>query len=648
MQFTNKGEDAFGDITRAEAQRGRQLYNIYGQGQDPRNFFQSFAIVLDRELITAPVIDFEENPNGIGGGNGAQITGIDNLSEAKNIALVLQTGALPVEFRTLSDTTISATLGADSLKEAERAAIFGLIVVAIFLLVLYRFLGVVAVLGLGIYSALLYAALLLFDVTLTLPGFAGLVLTLGVAADANVVIFERIKEESRTGKSVRAAVAAGYAKGFHTIVDANVVTAITAMVLFAVATAGVKGFALMLLLGTAISMITAIAATRAILGLLAGFKWFDNPKFMGATGQVIPTWLQRDFIGKRNTWFAISGVVMVICVAAIGLRGLNLGIDFRGGSEVAFSTPKPVSISDVRDEAATIGQANAVVQGTGTKTGDESFRSFQIRTETLTPEEARNLRASLREDLGVTKIESTTVSASFGKQIAKSAILAIIVSLLLIVLYITFRFQWSFAAPVIIALAHDVIITIGIYALLGREVTTSTVAAVLTVLGYSIYDTIIIFDRIRENIPLMRRASFKTIANVSLWETIRRSLATTFITLLPILSLLLFGGDTLKDFAFALLIGIGSGAYSSIFIAAPLLALFKEREPEYARRRDDVMDSGSVSGVLREAEEAAAAQPSPSLIPAAATGVSAADTEAASKRERRRQRRSTRPHGRTR
>jgi len=201
---------------------------------------------------------------------------------------------------------------------------------------------------------------------------------------------------------------------------------------------------------------------------------------------------------------------------------------------------------------------------------------------------------------------------------------------------------------VIIALLHDILITIGIYSVTGREVTNSTVAAVLTVLGYSIYDTIIIFDRIRENIPLMRRASFKTIANVSLWETIRRSLATTFITLLPILSLLLFGGDTLKDFAFALLIGIGSGAYSSIFIAAPLLALFKEREPEYARRRDDVMDSGSVSGVLREAEEAAAAQPSPSLIPAAATGVSAADTEAASKRERRRQRRSTRPHGRTR
>jgi SecD/SecF fusion protein len=645
MQFTNKGEDKFHDITRAEAQRGRQLFNIYGQGGDPRNFFQSFAIVLDRELITAPVIDFEENPGGIGGTGGAQITGIDSVREAKNIALVLQTGALPVEFRTLSETQISATLGADSLKEAERAAIAGLIVVALFLLVLYRFLGVVAVLGLGIYSALLYAAILIFNVTLTLPGFAGLVLTLGVAADANIVIFERIKEESRAGKSVRAAVAAGYAKGFHTIVDANVVTAITAMVLFAVATAGVKGFALMLLIGTAISMITAIAATRAILGLLAGFRWFDNPKFMGATGQVIPTWIQRDFIGRRNTWFAISGVVMLISVAAMGVRGLNLGIDFKGGTEISFSTPKPVAVSAVRDEAAKIGQRSAVVQGTGTQTGAESFRGFQIRTETLTPAESTALRGSLREGLRVTKIETTTVSGSFGRQIARSAILAIIVSLLLIVLYITIRFQWSFAAPVIIALAHDVVITVGIYALLGREVTTSTVAAVLTVLGYSIYDTIIIFDRIRENIPLMRRASFKTIANVSLWETIRRSLATTFITLLPILSLLLFGGATLKDFAFALLVGIGSGAYSSIFIAAPLLALFKEREPEYARRRDDVVGAGSVSGVLQEAEAAAAAEPAPALISAAAP---VGDGNAAAKRDRRRQRRSSRPPGRAR
>ena len=246
---------------------------------------QHFAIVLDREIKSWPSIDWNQYPNGISGTNGAQITGIGDTSEAKDLALVLQTGALPVTFTTLETTAISATLGKDSLAEAWKAAIVGLLAVAIFLLIFYRVLGVVAVIGLIIYSAFLYAAILLFNVTLTLPGFAGIILTLGVAADANIVIFERVKEEYRAGKSVRAAIAAGYGKGFATIIDANVVTAITAMVLFLVATAGVKGFALMLLIGTLMSLLTAVAATRAILGLLAGFKWFDNPKLMGARGR---------------------------------------------------------------------------------------------------------------------------------------------------------------------------------------------------------------------------------------------------------------------------------------------------------------------------------------------------------------------------
>jgi SecD/SecF fusion protein len=248
-----------------------------------------------------------------------------------------------------------------------------------------------------------------------------------------------------------------------------------------------------------------------------------------------------------------------------------------------------------------------------------------------------------------------TVSASFGTQIAKGAILAVIVSLLLVAIYIAFRFEPKFAGPVMISLLHDVLITVGIYALLGREVTTATVAAVLTVLGYSIYDTIIILDRIRENMPLMRRASFRTLANVSLWETIPRSLATTFITLLPITALYFFGGETLKDFAFALLVGIGAGAYSSIFIAAPLVAVLKEREPEYARRKDEAFasDAGSVGGLLKEAEELAAAQPTPDLIPDVLQGDGVAEPAAAtagaqSKRDRRRQRRSARPHGRAR
>jgi SecD/SecF fusion protein len=655
MQFTDDGQQKFEDITRRVAQRGKLLSNTIGGGQV---VLQHFAIVLDREIKSWPTIDWQEYPGGISGSNGAQISGLADIGEAKELALVLQTGALPVEFRTLDQTAISATLGKDSLEEAKVAAAVGLLLVALFLLVFYRFLGVVAVIGLIVYAAFLYAAILVFDVTLTLPGIAGLVLTLGVAADANIVIFERIKEEVRAGHSVRAAISRGYSKGFATIVDANVVTAITALVLFAVAVSSVRGFALMLLIGTAISMLTAVLATRALLAVLAGFKMLDSPRFVGAAGGGIPRWLKLDYIGRRNTWFAISAAVLALSIGAIAVNGLNFGIDFEGGTQISFTTPEPVSLDAVRAEAADVGQANAVIQGRGASV-DGSYTSFQIRTESLSTEEARQLQQGLEQSVDAGAFGAKNVSASFGEQIARSAILAIIVSLLLIVAYISVRFQWQFALPVMIALAHDVLITVGIYALLGREVTTATVAAVLTVLGYSIYDTIIIFDRIRENIPLMKKAPFRVIGNVSLWETIPRSLATTFITLLPIASLLVFGGDTLKDFAFALFVGIGSGAYSSIFIAAPLLAVFKQREPEYARRVDEgeIGELQSVGGALltddepvREGGEPVGAPapvtPSPAPAPAAAPAPSSAAPSAA--RRRRQERRSGRPHGRPR
>jgi SecD/SecF fusion protein len=409
------------------------------------------------------------------------------------------------------------------------------------------------------------------------------------------------------------------------------------------------------------SLLTAVAATRAILGLLAGFNWFDNPKLMGAQGEP-PKWIRRDFVGLRNRWFAISGVVLLLAFGAIVVKGLNLGIDFEGGTQITMTTPdaQPAALSDVRAKAAEIGQGDAQIFGVGDQVAGERYNEFRIRTESLPPAEQTAFTRALNQEFQADS-SVKNVSASFGRQIAEGALLAIFVSLLLITIYISLRFQPKFAGPVMLALVHDVLITVGIYALLGREVTTATVAAVLTVLGYSIYDTIIIFDRIRENMPLMRRASFRTIANVSLWETIPRSLATTFITLLPISTLYFFGGETLKDFAFALLVGIGAGAYSSIFIAAPLLAVLKEREPEYARRRDDIVDAGSVGGLLKEAEELAAAQPTPDLIPdiiqTAGDGVPVADAAGAAaaassssraKRERRRQRRSSRPHGRAR
>jgi SecD/SecF fusion protein len=647
MEFTDDGEDKFQDVTRAEYERGRLQASRFGTGGEPEeNFYQHFAIVLDREIRSYPSIDFND-PQLAGGisGGGARITGIRDLDEANDLAVVLQTGALPVEFEELSSGEISATLGEDSLREALRAAIAGLVIVAIFLLIAYRFLGLVAVLGLTIYGTLLYAVILLFNVTLTLPGFAGMILTIGVAADANIVIFERIKEESRAGKSVRAAISAGYAKGFNTIIDANVITAMTAVVLFVLATAGVRGFALMLLIGTAMSVVTAVFATRAMLGLLAGFRWFNSPAFMGAGGTQIASWIQHDYVGKRRIWFTLSIAVVVVSVAAIGVRGLNLGIDFEGGTELTFRTAEPTQVEEVRVEAGKIGQKNAGIRGTGTPQGDDRYTTFQVQTEALEQGQQAALRANLREAVGADEFNLTTVSASFGSQLARSAIQAIIFSLFLVILWITFRFQWKFALATIIALIHDLLIATGIYAFTGKEVTTATVAAILTVLGYSMYDSIIILDRVRENIPLMRRASIRTIGNVSLWETIRRSLATTFITLLPITALYFFGGETLKDFAFALLVGIGSGAYSSIFLAVPLVAWLKEREPEYMRRRDGAPTKEEAEEIVEEATAAAADAPVPELAPLTPSERTATNQ---AKRERRRQRRRTRPHGRAR
>jgi SecD/SecF fusion protein len=673
LSFKKHGAKEFQRITKLEYDRGRIAAGEAGQlgNNDPNTVVQYAghnAIVLDGVLQSTPYIDYTD-PSlslGIAGGSARISMGTGGLKAAKDLALVLQSGSLPYKLVQIEQTQVSATLGRSSLHQALLAALIGFAVVAAFLLVLYRFLGLVAVFGLVIYGALYYAAILLFNVTLTLPGFAGLILTIGVAADANVVVFERIKEEVRAGRSVRAAVAAGYGKGFHTILDANVVTVITAMVIFLIAVADVKGFALMLLIGTVISLITAVAATRAMLGLLSGFRWFDNPHFMGAHGQQTAKWLQIDFMRRRYLWFGLSGAVILAGVIALGTRGLNLGIDFKGGTQITFNTHKAYSQGSITKFVQQQGQREPVVQGRG-KSVNGNFRQWQVRTESLTPKKQASLNQGLQTNFGAFKEGAKNVSGTFGHQIAIDAIYGIIVSLLLITIYIAVRFELKFAMPVILAMLHDIAVTIGVYALVGKEVSVATVAAVLTVLGYSIYDTIIIFDRVRENIPLMRRSSFATIANVSLWETIRRSLATTFITLLPIICLEILGGATLKDFAFALIVGVTSGAYSSIFFAAPLLTIWKEREPEYARRKHlgdeeggeldggtparrkpwrpkggPALDSGTLA--LQESEAALAAEQTPGLIDA----ISPEPATASARREKRRQRRRSRPHGRAR
>ncbi len=586
MTFTGTGQREFKTITEALAHRGKNLSQL-SPSTDPSTYFQHFAIILDGKLESFPLIDFTQNPNGISGDTGAEISGISSVGEAKRIAIVLQTGSLPIAFTTLDQSSVSATLGKDSLRQGLIAGIVGLVLVMIYLLVVYRFLGLVADLALLIYAALFYGLIVLVPITMTLPGIAGIILTIGVAADANVVIFERIKEEVRLGRSVRQAISQGYSKGFHTILDANVCTLITAAVLYVAGTGSVKGFAFTLAVGVIVSMFTAILATRAMLALLGGFRWFHNAAFMGASGAKV-RW-RFDVTGRKRIWFAVSLIVVLISAGSLVARGLNLGIDFKGGTRVTTTLARPQTPDTIKKELTKLNKrfSDAIVQGRGNSSNGQ-YKQFQIEDKTLSPAQVESIRVDLVNKYGISKntFDSRVVSASFGSEILRSAIYAVIFSLLLIVAYVSARFEWKYAAPMIIALIHDVVITVGIYSITGREVTSSTVAAVLTVLGYSLYDTIIVFDRVRENTPLLRKNSFSQIVNVSVWETLTRSINTTLITVVPIVTLLLFGGSTLKDFAFALAIGITSGAYSSLFVASPLLAVFKESEPEYRKRRE--------------------------------------------------------------
>jgi SecD/SecF fusion protein len=577
FDFTSKGRKIWQEVTRTIAQRG-QANQI--PGQDPLASAQHFAIVLDNQLISVPYIDYRQNPDGIDASNGSQIQGGFTIKSAQNLANLLKTGALPIKLQLISQSQVSATLGQQALNQGLVAGIVGFIVVALFLLAFYRVLGVIAVGALFIYGIYFFALIKLIPITLTLPGIAGLVLTLSVAADANIVIFERVKEEIRGGRSIPAGIAAGYKKGLAAIIDANVVTFMVAFILFMLATAGVKGFAFTLGIGTLVSLFTAVLATQAVLGTMGSSKALSHRSALGA-GEQRHRWTM-DFMGASRWFFSASGVILLVCALAIGARGLNFGIDFQSGTRITTELVRNTDENGVRGALAKLGYADAEVQKVSNK--ELGPNAFQISGD-IAPSDVPKVKNALSRDFGGTKdFSNDSIGPTFGATVAKSAIIAFIASMLVISAYIALRFEWKYAVPVLIALTHDLLITAGVYALVGREVTTSTVAALLTILGFSLYDTIIVFDRVRENVPRMPRAAFSQIVNRSMSEVLTRSLATSFCTLLPVLSLLLFGGQTLKDFAFALLVGAASGTYSSIFIAGPVLTHWKEREPVYRAR----------------------------------------------------------------
>jgi len=582
--FNSKGQSAFTKVTDEIAHRG-DLVSGLGQTLD-----QHFAVALDNQLITVPSIDFKTYPDGITGGGGADITGGFTIQSAQDLATQLRLGALPIKLKLISESQVSATLGKQALHQGLIAGAAGLLIVALFLLLYYRVLGVIATVALIVYAVYFYALIKLIPITLTLPGIAGLILTIGVAADANIVIFERVKEEIRAGRSIKQGIATGYRKGLTAIIDANVVTIMTAFILFVLATAEVKGFAFTLGIGVIVSLFTAVLATQAILMTMGDSRAISRPSALGAGGKK-RTW-RFDFMGASRYFFSMSGVILLIGALAIGGRGLNLGIDFTSGTRITASLSRPASAAQVTSAVTAAGAVSPTVQKVTNKSLGNSV--FQISSKELQPAGVANLRSALQTKFGVRSFDSTSVGPTFGRSVANSAVVAIIASLLVISAYVALRFEWKFAVPVLIALMHDLLITAGVYALTGREVTTATVAALLTILGYSMYDTIIVFDRVRENIPRMPRAAFSQIVNRSMSEVLTRSLATTFCTLMPIIALLLFA-PALSDFAFALLIGVASGAYSSIFIASPVLTHWKEREPVYRSRRHRIeADLGTV------------------------------------------------------
>ncbi len=584
--FQKNGANIFQNITQTISVRGK-LDNPPGANPP---FYQHFAIALDNQLISVPQINFEQFPQGIPSSGGSEIYGNFTANTAAQLATQLRLGALPVKLTQISESQVSATLGSTALHQGLVAGLVGLAVVVLLLIGYYRVLGLIAVGGLIAYGIYFYALIKLIPITMSLAGIAGLILTIGVAADANVVIFERVKEEIRGGRSIRQGIITGYRKGITAIIDANVVTIMTAFILFVLATSDVKGFAFTLGIGTFVSLFTAVVATQAILTTMGDSRVIQSPSALGAGGQK-RQW-RFDFMGASRYFFSMSGVILLIGALAVGGRGLKLGIDFTGGTQISVGLQHQATVSQVKSLVTQAHGSDVTVQAVRHSKTLGNY-GYQITSKYLSQPNYEHLRNVLQSRFGIfggTKgFNTTSVGPAFGSTITHSAVVAIIVSLIVISLYVALRFEWKFTIPVLIALMHDLLITAGVYALVGRTVTADTVAALLTILGYSLYDTIIVFDRVRENVPRMPRAAFSQVVNRSMSEVLTRSLITTSCTLLPVIALLLFGGTTLKDFAFALLIGVASGAYSSIFIASPVLTHWKEREHAYRARRERII-----------------------------------------------------------
>jgi len=539
LKFDSEGAKQFGRIT--EQYKGHR-----------------FAIVLDGVIQSAPVIR-----DAIYGGD-AVITGRFTEKEARGLASVLE-NPLQTPVSIEEERSVSPTLGMDSIRASILAGLMGLAITLVCVLIYYKLAGLVACLALLVNIVLLVGAFQLIPggVTLTLPGIAGIILTIGLAVDASVLIYERLREEMALGKSLKIAVQTAYQKAFSSIFDANVTTLITAAILFWKASGPVKGFAISLTLGILASLFTALIVGRNCLG------WFvDTGRVKRMSMLHLISSKNINFLGKGFLACMCSLALLIAGASAFYLRGeKNFGVDFRGGDLITLSSPNTIDVGQVRDALKPLGLADASIQESAQ--GGKSY--ITVRTPLNTSDKVEKQIIQAMPGTGFKVEGSERVGALVGGELAKSSLVALGLGILGILIFVTFRFELSFAVGAIVALLHDVLMTVGVFALLGHELTLTMVGAVLTIAGYSINDTIVVYDRIREGLASGRRGTIEQIMNESINQTLSRTILTSTVTLIPILCLFLFGGAVLRDFSLAIIIGVVVGTYSSIFIASPIV-----------------------------------------------------------------------------
>ena len=528
------------------------------------NVGRRLAIVLDNQVFSAPTLQVH-----IRDGR-ARITGMNSLEQANDLAIVLKAGALPAPVKIIEERTVGPSLGADSVNQGATSALFGLLLVLIFMLLYYRSPGLVADIALLFNILIVIGFMAYLNATLTMPGIAGIILTIGMAVDANVLIFERIREEQARGKSIRAAIDAGYAKAFSAILDANVTTFLAGVVLFQYGTGPVKGFAVTLMLGIAASMFTAIIVSKNILTMLVDAFNIIQFKMLSLIKKT-----KVDFISKRKIAYAVSSIVIIAGFASMALKGgPQLSIDFKGGTIVQLEFDDPVEIDEVRKALANSEYAASEIKHFG-KEGRDILLRLPVTTRggEEVAKEIEDLVAKNMPDRNFIEQRVETVGPKVGTELIQNAILAILIAMIGILIYVMWRFEFKFALGSLAALAHDVLVTIGIFSIFDIEISITVIAAILTIIGYSLNDTIVVFDRIRENLLMVKdKSRYIEIMNQSINETLSRTFITSLTTLVVVVILAIFGGKVIFDFAFAMILGVIVGTYSSIFVASPAVA----------------------------------------------------------------------------